>query len=273
MARIAAGGREVCAAYPPTNSNACTASACSWCRRTRPCQPGREGRDRLVCRADRAQVRCAEQLEHGQVVLAVPAMSGRVDKGGPFGRPQDIPGPQVAVNPGRPLVGVEVAVGATGGHPVQDGRVRGREGAAVAAYPGDGGEPFVRPEGAPRVVRAQRERQRLRERAEPAVAAPAVRRATVCRRASEVGARQVLAEPDRRLLGRGDAVQADQVEMVLAHVDDVDDQRPTGGAQPAQPGCLPGEVAAGDACAGLAVDRHTETVGIGRCRAGTPESG
>lgn len=62
-----------------------------------------EGSDLVVCGEDRLQMRQPEQREHREVGLPVTAVGRRVDQPHPGRRPQDVAGPQVAVQPGGRL--------------------------------------------------------------------------------------------------------------------------------------------------------------------------
>ena len=69
-----------------------------------PRPPARRQRGRLVVAGqDPVQVRRAEQGQHGQVGLPVPAVRGRVDQPAPPAGPQHVPRPAVAVDAARRL--------------------------------------------------------------------------------------------------------------------------------------------------------------------------
>src|SRR5262249_50446588 len=71
-------------------------------RRRPPAPAGRQRGDLGVAGQDPVQERRAEQGQHGQVGLPVPAVRGRVDQPAPPARPQHVPGPAVPVDTAPP---------------------------------------------------------------------------------------------------------------------------------------------------------------------------
>ncbi len=66
--------------------------------------PDREGVPSVVRGEDAVEERAAEQREHREVGLAVAAVRRGIDEHDTIGRPQDVAGPQVAVEPGGSVV-------------------------------------------------------------------------------------------------------------------------------------------------------------------------
>ena len=117
-------------------------------------------------------VGAAEQREHRQVVLAVTTVRSRIDQHHPVGRPHHVAAPQVAVQPGRRIVVVEVARPAA----CRDGVDRGasRSIQARGGQLGHRSQPLVGVKLTPASVRPQRHRQGLRQRPEESGPVPSV---------------------------------------------------------------------------------------------------
>jgi hypothetical protein len=121
-------------------------------------------------------------------------------------------------------------------------------------------EPLAGIELAPRGHGGQGEGEQLAERAEPPVAAPVVRGAAVRGRSGHVRRGQSRTERLRLLPGRAGGLQPFEEELVLASLDHRDHRRAArNGGQPAQPRCLPREVAEGHVRPGLPEGRSRHT--------------
>jgi hypothetical protein len=134
----------------------------------------------------------AEQAQHGQVSLAVAAVCGWVDQVDAFSGPEDVAGPQVAVDPCRLLGRVECAVGHLVAEAVEDSQLVAVDRALVVGHPDVGLEPIRRVELAPGLGRSYRMRQL--DGADVTVGLPPVRRYSEVAGARVVRDRQQPAE-------------------------------------------------------------------------------
>ncbi len=105
---VSAASRE-CDAVPPTVPGRVHCEGMELVQRD-PVTPARaQWRRPIVRREHLLEERAAEQGEHRQVGLAVTAVRGGVDEHDAAGRPQHVPVPEIAVDPGRRLLVVEHA--------------------------------------------------------------------------------------------------------------------------------------------------------------------
>ena len=141
------------------------------------------------------QLRCPEQGQHRQVRLAVATVRRGVDQHRRVGGPQHVARPQVTVQAGGWLPGVEGAVGDPGRQPLEHRDPVGVEGPSGERLAEQRRDARLRVERSPRRPLAQREGQWLGERSEPAVTDPARWAAAVCRRTGRVGGGEPVPQP------------------------------------------------------------------------------
>jgi hypothetical protein len=219
--------------------------------------------DLLVAREDLGQVRRVEQREHGQVGLAVPAVRGGIDehrldgvrrraRGGARRRavdPQHVPGPEIAVQASGHVVRRRA-------RQARQPSAHGVDGPGVAVVEGSPGPPLVEQrtqpclgvELQPGAPDAARHRQRVAQRAEPAVrsARPAPGRAGSGAEGGSAGVVQRGQGSAEGPRGRGrgrHGAEAFEVEVARPGVGHLDDPWPARHPQPLQAGGLTGEEA------------------------------
>ena len=197
---------------------------------------------------DRAQLGCAEQVQHGQVGQPVTAVRRRVDQHHTGLGEDHVAGPEVAVDPGRWPAVVELTPAEPLDDPVDQGPTTRSQTADRGGRLGVGEQSLVGVERAPALGGA--ERQRLG--ADVPVARPPLGPGPVRRRAGGVGDGQRRSERGRRLRGRPDRVQPRQDQALRRHLEHLDDpgRLRTGGRQPGEAGRL-GRIRVGRGGAGL----------------------
>ena len=172
----------------------------------------------LISVQHRFQIRTSEQGQHRQVGLAVAAVRGRVDQHHTRGRPHDIPAPQIAVQPGRRIVVVEIACPTTLDDLVDRSATVGRKPRPRGA--GHRTQSLLGVELAPALMTRQRHRQRLRQRTEISGSAPTVRPHTERRRPGIMGRGQPGSELPRCRPGRrrrSQPLQRQRLRVVVHH--------------------------------------------------------
>ena len=143
-------------------------------QRRPPLAPGQRVHG-LVTGDDVVEVRHPEHPQQRQILLAMPAVRGRVDEDRALVVPHQVAPPQVTVDAGGRLVVVELAVEQLLHQPLEHRQLRRRVRAGAPGQFGHGrGDAVVGPEFAERRARRQLHRPRVVERAEPAVAVPSL---------------------------------------------------------------------------------------------------